>query len=269
MLKLRVERGAAPAAPSLDAPGVEKWLDNDGSLAAYGGSLGGRHWMVLPYVGSFWFSGNGNVHAFPNEAVGGDVVEDSFRRIVLPMALQATGVEVLHASAVAGANGVVALCAVSETGKTTIAFGLSQRGFSLWADDAVAVRVSADGVDAVPLPFAMRLRPASAEFFGISPDDVEPPSTPTPGSLATICVLERLSDGDGGPVVIDRLGSAEAFPAVLAHAYSFSLADDERKRAMVQEYLEVVARVPVLRVRVRAGLERLPEILDEIEAAVA
>src|SRR5690348_15445299 len=156
MLKLRVERAAAPDAPSLADNGVEKWLDNDGAVAAYGGSADGRHWMVLPRVGSFWFSDERDeVAAYPDTDVSDPVVEDSFRRIVLPMALQVKGLQVLHASGVSGNKGVVALCAVSETGKTTLAYGLSQRGFRLWADDAVALRVTGSGVEAVPLPFTL------------------------------------------------------------------------------------------------------------------
>jgi hypothetical protein len=36
----------------------------------------------------------------------------------------------------------------------------------------------------------------------------------------------------------------------------------------VHEYLELVTRVPVYRVRLREGLQRLPEILDAIADTV-
>ena len=50
------------------------------------------------------------------------------------------GWEALHASAVLSPQGVVAFCAGSGTGKSTIARGLSERGYQLCADDAVAVK---------------------------------------------------------------------------------------------------------------------------------
>jgi hypothetical protein len=267
MLTLQVVRAAPPRTPRLDGPGVETWLDNDGAAAAHGGSVADRHWMLLPGVGSFWFSDQDErVEAFLDEAVSDLLAEDAFRRIVLPMALQARGQEVLHASGVLGPSGVIALCAVSETGKSTLAYGLAARGHALWADDAVAF-VLGDRVEAVPLPFTLRLRPQSAAYFDEegSPelqlgDDAE---------VAAICVLERLPGSEGEPVEIQRLDPVDAFPAVLAHAYSFSLENAARKRAMMDAYLELVTRVPVLRVRLREGLDRLPAILDALEAAVA
>src|SRR6202011_4350306 len=130
MLTLELVRADAPSLPPFDGPGVETWLDSDGAAAAYGGSGAGRHWMVLPGVGPFTFTNDAEgVEAFPEEAVSDALVEDSFRRIVLPMALQARGRQVLHASGVVGSDGVVALCAVSETGKATPALCLGSRGF--------------------------------------------------------------------------------------------------------------------------------------------
>jgi hypothetical protein len=270
MLMLQVVRAPAPSLPRLDDPGVETWLDNDGAAAAYGGSVGGRHWMLLPGVGAFVFANDTDaVEAFPEDAASDALVEDSFRRIVLPMALQARGRQVLHASGVLGPKGVVALCAVSETGKSTLAFGLGSRGFQPWADDAVAFELTDDGVVALPLPFTLRLRPESAAFFGRDePDVAGEPTLGEPAQLAAICVVERLPSADGVPIEIEPLDSVDAFPAVLTHAYCFSLEDDDRKRGLVQEYLELVTRVPVLRVRLREGLERLPKVLDAIAAAV-
>jgi hypothetical protein len=267
MLTLELVRAGAPSLPRLDGPGVETWLDRDGAAAAYGGSVAGRHWMFLPGVGSFTFTNQAeSVEAFAEEAVSDALVEDSFRRIVLPMALQARGGQVLHASGVVGSDGVVALCAVSETGKSTLAFGLGSRGFRLWADDAVAFELGETDVRALPLPFTLRLRPESAEYFGSNGGSETELGDPAP--LAAICVLERLPGGDGDPVEIARLDSVEAFPAVLTHAYCFSLKDPDRKRSLVHEYLELVTRVPVFRVRLREGLQRLAAILDAIADAV-
>jgi hypothetical protein len=267
VLTLEVVRASAPAVPRRDGPNVETWLDSDGSPAAYGGSVDGQHWMLLPRVGSFWFSNAAEtVEAYPDASVANEIVADSFRRIVLPMALQARGREVLHASGVLGPAGVVALCAVSETGKSTLAFGLSRRGFPLWADDAVAFEARPDGVLALPLPFSMRLRPQSAAHFGY--DGSGEAELGKPAALAVVCVLERLRPTAAEPVEIERLDTVAAFPAVLAHAYCFALTDADRKEQMVREYMELTSRVPVFRVRLREGLDQLGEILDAIEAAI-
>jgi hypothetical protein len=245
-------------------PDVEVWRHHDGTVTAYGASRAGEHWMRLPGVASFHFRADSDVvGAFPEDRAAESLVEDAFRRAVLPMALQVLGREVLHASGVRTPRGIVALCAVAETGKSTVAYGLSRRpGYTLWADDAVAFELRGDGVAALPVPFTLRLRPQSAAYFGggATVEVVEPEGEPP---LAAVCVLERSEE-----VGVERIASAEAFAAVLTHAYCFTLADPERNRRMMETYLELVTRVPVLRVRLVDGLERLPEALDRIAEAV-
>lgn len=265
MLRLKIVPAGTPPPinPGPDDPGVSVWRDHDGTIAAFGGSTGDRrHWMELPGVGSFEFGAGDEVVAHPRNGAGTALVEDAFRRTVLPMALQALGREVLHASGVVGPRGVVALCAVSETGKSTLAYGLSLRGYPLWGDDAVALELSDGDVTAVPLDFRLSLRPDSVEFFGGA--SYEERAEERPAALATICILERCED----EVAIDRLAAADAFPVVLAHGYCFELEERERKRRMMETYLELVQRVDVARVRFPSGLDRLPRVLDAIERTV-
>ncbi len=256
-----VRAGAkAPAPPSADASS-NVWLDSDGSPAAYGGSDEVSHWMELPGVGSFRFGDGPRVTVFPANGVRDETVEDAFRRIVLPMALQAEGEEVLHASAVVGPAGVVAVCAVSGTGKTTLAYALSRRGHPLWADDAVAFDSNDDGVLAQPLPFTLRLKGESATLFGDAP--TETLYEPEAERLAAILVLAR-EEG----ISVELLDTAAAFPLVLEHAYCFDLDENERKRTMMASYLELAARIPIYRVRMQPGLDRLPALLDRLERDV-
>jgi hypothetical protein len=277
VLTLIHENGVSPVPfpPETGNNDVQVWRDHDGTVCAIGQTVAGRHWMHVPRIGSFAlgpYAAGDAVHVFADPSARPEWVLDTFRRMVLPLALQALGCgEVLHASAVRMPQGVVALCAVSETGKSTLAYGLSWRGFPLWADDAVLFGLSEGAVTATPLPFAIRLRPASAAYFGASDEGRAPvadtPAVPVP--LAAVCVLERKADGEPGPAVeVGRLPPAQAFPAVLTHAYCFSLRDDARKRRMLRHYLDFSVRVPVFRVRFPAGLERIPEILDRLMESV-
>ncbi len=253
---------------------VEMWHDHDGTVAAFGQTVGGQRWMHLPNVASFRFSDAEDeivAEAFPDADT--KLIVDAFYRSIVPMALQARGQEVLHASAVKMPPGVVALCAVSHTGKSTIGFGLGQRGYPLWADDALCFESTANQVNAIPLPFKIRLRTQSAAFFGCAsePDDspwedLDPTAQPIP--LAAVCVLKRLPAQHESVVEVEALSSAQAFAAVLAHAYCFSLQDMDHKRRMMQHYLELVTLTPVFEVRFKAGLEHLEVILDAVEGAV-
>jgi hypothetical protein len=76
--------------------------------------------------------------------------------------------------------------------------------------------------------------------------------------------VQNVEDEGAAAVRIRRMPSSQAFLDVLAHAYCFSLQDAERKRSMMNNYLDLVSRIPVFEVRFRAGLEMLPTVLDGI-----
>jgi hypothetical protein len=256
MLELSVHVSGAPAPPVSDvsARETEVWRDENGVVAAYGGTIDEGHWMLLPGVGVYLF-GSGSVDAYPDDAVDDRVVEDGFRRIVLPMALQVRGHEVLHASGVRHERGVIALTAISGTGKSTLADALNRRGHELWADDAVVFELGPEEVRALPLPFTLRLGAESSQSI-LEPD---------PASLAAVVLLDR----DGTEIAVDRVTPAAGFPAVLTHAYCFTLRDRERNASMIESYLELVQRVPVLQARYPEDLERVGEVAEAIERAVA
>lgn len=283
MLKLTIARSDAPRPPKPGSndPGVRLWCGFDGNIYCHGYTLNGDHWLHLQHVASYCFSpGSDVVTAFPEVAVLRDLVSDGFYRFVLPIALQALKREweVLHASGVRMPQGVVAFCGTSTMGKSTLAYGLSQRGYPLWADDNVVLQTSGQSISVIHLPtYKVRLRPASAAFFGLTPtgerttvemegsQQIPVPQAP----LAALCVLKRdLEASHGEAVSIRRLLSSQAFTAVLDHALCFSLHDTNRKRLMMQHYLDLVARTPVFEVRFQEGMERLPIILNGIEEAL-
>src|SRR5882724_4019796 len=168
MLRLNIERTDAvvpPPAWALNSR-AEVWHDIQGGISAYAEVLGEEHWIHLPGLASFRFSrGGGEIAATVTSEAREELVLDAYRRRVLPMALQVCGREVLHASAVRSLAGIAALCADSETGKSTIAFGLSSRGYPLWADDLVAFEITDHLGLAISLPFNIRLRPSAAALF--------------------------------------------------------------------------------------------------------
>ena len=261
LLSLRISRSADPVPPS-NRSGTEVWLDPQGRQVGYGHADEG--WLHIRGVATFTFGPSG-MDAVAGEEVAIAKIRDAHRRLVLPLALQALGQEVLHASAVAVEAGAVAFCAESGTGKSTVAYSLAQRGHPPCADDAVAIEFARRGPELIPLPFALKLRPASAAYYGedAGPLEVQDPLDRRP--LAAICVLQREDEGNG----VRRLGRPEAFPAVLAHAYSFGLDDERRRRRMMQHYLRLASEVPVFRVDLASDLSSLDDTLDEIEAAIA
>lgn len=269
-----------PPFPDVAPSELEVWYENNGTACAFGCIRNGQHWMLFPEVASFCFDRTGpEVKVFPYPLVGEDLIRDTYQRCVLPIAVQVQGQEVLHASAVKHPRGVVVLCAVSEAGKSTIAYGLSRRGYPLCADDAVAFEAAGDRRPRViPLPFSLNLRASSASFFGVD-GTAHPPSMESkivkessvePVPLAAIFVLKRAPDPTDPyvPIKCSRLSANDAFAALLPHAYCFGLKEVERKRRMLRQYLLAAMHVPIFELHFPAGLERLPSILDTIEQAV-
>jgi hypothetical protein len=208
----------------------------------------------------------------PEPSVEDDLLYDNYYRAALPLALQYFGVEVLHASAVRTRLGVVAFCAVSETGKSTTVAVLSRRGYPLWADDAVPIEIDEDtsGARALAVPFRLRLdaalspafRDPDRPFHWPEPERLDLASAP----LAALCVMQRVDSSQTAEIC--RLSTIDAVTALLPHSYCFSLMEADRKRLMMRCYIELAARVPTFAVSIATGLERLPAALDQIERTI-
>ena len=270
--RLIVLGGVQPMSGRLDphAPDVEICHDARGGLLAYCRAADGVLHVDIPDLASFSHaSGASHVRAIPHRPLTPDFILDTYHHCVLPLILPALGTQVLHASAVAGTDGVMAFCAASGTGKSTIALALARRGYAIWADDAVAVDTAGSQPAAVPLPFTMRLRPDAARFLdlesGAAVPEAQVDAGPVP--LTALCLLRRTADA-AAPVAIERLDAATACQAALAHAYCFSVRDPVQKRRTIRDYLALTARVPAYEVAFRPGLESLPVLLDAVEEII-
>jgi hypothetical protein len=242
---------------------VEVWREQ-GQVCAYGYPARGQNWLHVPGLATFRFLRSDQpVVGIPTGSADGVAVRDAFERTALPMALQSLGRQVLHASAVRTPAGVIAFCGDSGTGKSTLAYAAARRGYRLWADDAVAFDVTGADVVALPLPFRIILRPESSAFFGSDADtDVQSPAATGPEPLAAVVILERIEDRG---VSVARLSGADAFPAALAQGYCYRPTDAEQNARMVDDYLELAARVPVLAARFEPRFESVEKLLDAID----
>jgi hypothetical protein len=234
---------------------------------AYGWTSGGKYWIEVPRVATYGFRpGSGAVTASLFPAATEHVVEDAFRTSVLPLAWTILGREALHGSSIETDAGITAFCGMSGAGKSTIAFGLSLRGYGLWGDDALIFEAQDDPtVTAYPVPFALNLRPQSQSFFGsVPPSPRDEQREPEP--LSSVVVLERVNAGPS--VRIEQLALGEAIRELLPHGYRFTLDDPDRKRKTMESYLALASTVPVFKACFRPEFESLPMLLDQIERFV-
>ena len=245
---------------------VEVWAGN--AIDAYGYTAAGHEWIHLPGVATFRFSTKpSSVVAIPDANRSAAGVRDAYHRSILPLVLQMCGTEVLHASAVTTEGGVLAICGVSGAGKSTLAYCLSQRGYGVFADDAVALRIERRSVVALRVPFWLNLRsdpthlPKQSDFETVQRSRLEGAELP----LSAILVLGSPDGKDGAPIRVDRLQSSAAFTALLVHAYYYRLSDTERKQRLVDRYMQLASTVRVFDARIRHDFDALPSVLDSIE----
>ena len=260
-------------------PAVRSQRNLDGTIWAYSYAAGSERWMHVPGIASFRFGSRAEEAVVVPEPgtppVSRAIIEDTFQRAVLPMALQAHGEEIIHASAAIIEEGVVAFCGRSQTGKSTVAYGLHRRGHRVWADDALVFDASAEIVHVIPYPHRLRIRAEAADYFDLHELRRHDTSSwialeqaqDEPARLACIFLLEREAQAST-PVETVRLTPAEALAGVIEHAYWFRLDDAERTRRMIGKYLVLATQVPVFRMRFQAALDQLPEMLDKAESVV-
>jgi hypothetical protein len=240
--------------------------DASGRVSAIGDVSAGECRIRFPTLATFAFRpGEAKVRVGVAASVPREVVEKLFVTAALPFVLQAEGYEALHASAVQTAGGVVACCGFSGSGKTTVAYALARRRHRLWADDALVWSPSA-GREApltFRLPNAVKLRPASRRFFGLEHGigvDVES-ATSDEDRLAAVVVLDP---EPGADLDVAQLPLDAALTAVLPHAFCFFAADGCERRTTAA-YLDLAARIPVLRFRFQTDFVDFDHAVDLLE----
>jgi hypothetical protein len=267
------------AVACVSSPSDGRWhlvvTDCDGRPYAYTWVARGAFFVYVVGIAVYRFAGATRAVAVrPEPHVDSEDILHAYHSTALPLGAQAKLVyEAVHASGVLTSAGVVVLCGASEVGKSTTAYGLSRRGYALWADDAVVFDAEQQGaVASTSLPFTLSLRPRSERYFGqgSSVESIQGPAEGRREPIAAVFLLERCSSRslEGRAVQTDRMTPAAALVALLENAYRFLPRRPERERRMMQTYLELAAHVPVVRTRFVPGLNGLDELLDGIEASL-
>lgn len=210
-------------------------------------------------------------------------VEDAATYLLGPvfgLVLRLRGVPSLHAGAVAVDGAAVALAGPAGAGKSSTAAALAARGHALVADDVLALRSDADGIQVQPAYPHLRLWPdVLPALFG--PGAQLPPLTPNwdkrclrmdhafhaaPLPLAAVYVLAAREAADAPR--LEPMGGTEAVLALVPNIY-VGWFPDRAAQARELEMLGRLARaVPVLRAVPHADPARLGELCAMIEADV-
>ena len=137
------------------------WPTREGGQCGHAIVSPSGRWLVWHQLGLFRIGSPRwpvVVDGWPLSGLAEDTFADGFANEVQPILLQALGCEAMHGSAVLLPTGVLAICGQSESGKSTLAYALAQKGRAQVADDHVIFDFR-NGVPAVvPLPFQSSLK---------------------------------------------------------------------------------------------------------------
>lgn len=255
MLKLSIAGESDGSWPvPVSASLVQEWRDRDGQVRAFGYANGRRGWLEWPGLATFAFEeGSEDVVATPSAGATARAVEEMFRRGAVPIILQARGWEALHARAVLAPRGVVGLCGAADSAAFALTYALDRLGYRQCADSALLLNLR--GVVRVEsYPFR---RPSSSAL------EVTP--------AERLCALFVVVLAPANLPRLKRLAGAEAFSALVAHAYCFNPVDPEAKRRLVANYVSLVSQVPIYQLELEGGPQQVAAaqlILDAVSTTV-
>jgi hypothetical protein len=278
-LRLVIGREPLPFPPNVSClPGFESIADATGAEYGFAFRRDDEYWLHVHRVGAFVLRpGVPEATGVPDPGLDLASFRDAFFHSVAPWVLQRGPWECLHASAVLTGPGVVIFCGPSGRGKSTLARAWADRGAPGYGDDAVPYLIRDHHAMAANLPQRFRLREPAASSFPRFPENVWEPSDPAATeircSLASTlrpvraaCWLDPMRPyHERRPVLLSRVSPVQAFPLLLGAAHCMTMSDPQCNRKMVRNYLAFARAVPVFRLSLAAGLDRLPEVLDFLE----
>jgi hypothetical protein len=190
----------------------------------------------------------------------------------------------LHASAVAGSQGVVAFLGHSGQGKSSLAAHLAQRGFPVLADDFCLIDFSASA-EAMVIPAAPWLklwrnsletlgRPAEGLQRVFSQDDkyrlpLDSPLHPKP--IRTLVFLDSDDDSafGGSAARLEEVSAVEAIPSLMElthHAYVLQAIGRQRENFL--HCSRVSSQAKAYRLVRPWGLEHMQSTLDAVQRLI-
>jgi hypothetical protein len=145
---------------------------------------------------------------------------------------------------------------------------MQEVGCRQFADDALLFRLDHDRIMARVLPFNPRLRPASRAHFPraryASPSFSQPFSADVP--LHAIFLMQQNSGLNSGHISL--MPRAVAFSELLPLAHCFDTENPTHTRRLVDDYLQLAARVPAFRFEYRPDLQNLSQLTQNIMEVV-
>jgi hypothetical protein len=204
---------------------------------------------------------------------------------VMPRALNLLGIEALHATAVATANGACAFIGDAGTGKSTLAASFHLSGMHAFCDDCLVVRDAGGSIMATPAYPGVRLWEDSLKALMAAGEEVSPVAEYTSKSrmlgreatfqadslpLARIYFLRRSTEETVAPTppAVTRISAAEAFPLLVGASFPLDLTDAAMLTRHFRLIVRIAATVPLRRLIIPNDFASLPAVREAVIADV-
>ena len=235
--------------------------------------------LVFDDTGRFDVSADGSVITWhrPAEVSLGAAVADITSR-VLALALHASGVFTLHASAVSIDGSGVAFVAPKQHGKSTLCSALVIAGARALSDDTVPIRPGAEPRLSPGLPRLKLWTDSAARLFGVEADgttvskhlmdhleagQVERRTVPFKAAYVLNPVKEL---PDGSAVNRERLDTVAATMALVMHAKLGAVLAGVESPMVLSRAADIARTVPVYALYVVRDLERVNNVARQLFA---
>jgi hypothetical protein len=200
---------------------------------------------------------------------------------VLGFLLRLRGVTCLHASAVAFGDRAIAFAGPAGAGKSTTAAALARRGHPVISDDIVAVEERDGRFLVFPAHPHLGLWPESVEMlYGgqtkipgfasiwdkgrLSLSDHNLKFEERPLALGTIFLLGERTSDPAAPF-LETAPAREGFMELIANSYGTSLLEKDMRALEFELLGDLIAQVPVWRMRPHRDRAKLASLCDLIE----
>lgn len=232
-------------------------------------------------VGSFRVRAGEEITFQPVAGADERLTRDALLGVVMGELLRQRGLLVLHASAVAVGDRVVAFVGGKQWGKSTLAATLCARGHKLMADDVAAIEFSGDGCPTVVPAFPhLRMWPDAIASLGLDPEalpkvvwsgkryvEVNGNFRGSRGPLVGVFLL-----GDGDSPGIEPTTGGESLTRLLGNSYAGRGTQRRFQPAESSDFLKCAQLVRsglVYHLKYPRSLELLPTVAKMVEDHVA
>ena len=232
-------------------------------------------------VGRFRVRAGEEITFQPAAGADGRLTRDALLGVVMGELLRQRGLLVLHASAVAVGDSIVAFVGGKQWGKSTLAATLCARGHKLMADDVAAIEFSDDARPTVVPAFPhFRMWPDAISSLGLDPEalpkvvwsgkryvEVNGNFRGSRGPLARVFLL-----GDGDSPRIEPATGGESLTKLLGNTYAGRATQSCFQPGESSDFLrcaQLVHSAIVYHLKYPRSLELLPAVVKMVEDHVA